>query len=235
MKVAVVVFPGSNCDADVAHAVEVTIGASVEMVWHASESLPAGTDLVILPGGFSYGDYLRCGAMAARSSIMKGVKRFASSGGLVLGICNGFQILTEAKMLRGVFLPNRTLSFICRPCTLRVERDDTPFTLRYKIGQVVHFPIAHHEGLYYLDKDELDALEKRRQVVFRYATPTGEATDEANPNGALNNIAGMVNEGGNVLGLIPHPERASEPVLGSVDGALMWQSISEWIKGGGAH
>ncbi len=232
MNVSVVVFPGSNCDQDAVRALASFSGRPVAQVWHGDPALPAATDLVILPGGFSDGDYLRTGAMAARSPIMEAVRRHAYEGGLVLGICNGFQILTEARLLPGALLPNKTLTFVCKPCTLRVERTDTPFTGAFRSNQVVQFPIAHHEGLFYLPEEELDELERRGQVVFRYASPEGSVAPEVSPNGSLRNIAGIVNERGNVLGLMPHPERASDPVLGGRDGLLVWQSVAGWIEGG---
>jgi phosphoribosylformylglycinamidine synthase len=172
--------------------------------------------------------------MAARSPIMNSVKEHASRGGLVLGICNGFQILTETKLLPGALLANKTLTFICKPCYLKIERTDTPFTLQYKDDQVVQFPIAHHEGLFFLQEGSLKEIEKNGQVVFRYCTPSGDVCDEGNPNGSLNNIAGIVNLQGNVMGLMPHPERASEAILGGADGAIMWNSIKTWLERKGA-
>jgi phosphoribosylformylglycinamidine synthase len=234
MQTSVVIFPGSNCDRDVIHAIGEITGTAVNPVWHKETSIPEGTDLVVIPGGFSYGDYLRCGAMAARSPIMNSVKEHASRGGLVLGICNGFQILTETKLLPGALLANKTLTFICKPCYLKIERTDTPFTLQYKDDQVVQFPIAHHEGLFFLQEGSLKEIEKNGQVVFRYCTPSGDVCDEGNPNGSLNNIAGIVNLQGNVMGLMPHPERASEAILGGADGAIMWNSIKTWLERKGA-
>ncbi|ADE57287.1 MULTISPECIES: phosphoribosylformylglycinamidine synthase subunit PurQ [Aminobacterium] len=230
MKACVVVFPGSNCDQDVVYALRHVVQATVETVWHKEKNLPANTDLVVLPGGYSYGDYLRTGAMAARSPIMDAIREYSEKGGLLLGICNGFQILTEAGLLPGVLLANKFLRFICSPCYLKVERNDTPFTLRYSKGQIVQFPIAHHEGLFYLPEEDLKVLEKNNQVVFRYASRDGEIAEQHNPNGALHHIAGITNEKGNILGLMPHPERASELLLGGDDGAVMWQSIKAWIK-----
>ena len=236
MQASIIVFPGSNCDRDVGHGLRSALGTDADFVWHTQTELPPGTDLVVLPGGFSYGDYLRCGAMAARSPIMGAVSRHAASGGLVLGICNGFQVLTESRLLPGALLANRTLRFICRPCTIRVERTDTPFTRTFREKQILHFPIAHYEGLYFLPGNELLALEKRRQVVFRYASTDGVADDSSNPNGALNNIAGIVNERGNVLGLMPHPERARDMLLGDAsgahaDGTDFWKGIRDWADG----
>lgn len=236
MKTAVVIFPGSNCDQDVIHSVGDTLGSEVNAVWHREERLPEGTDLVILPGGFSYGDYLRSGAMAARSPVMGAVREHAGQGGLVLGICNGFQILTESRLLPGVLLPNKTLSFICRPCFLSVKNTKTPFTGLFKNGQVVQFPIAHGDGLFFLPADELNDLEKRGGAVFRYVSPRGDEGDEWNPNGSVNNIAGIVNPRGNILGLMPHPERASEAILGGEDGRLFWRSVAFFLeKGGRGH
>lgn len=233
MNTAVIVFPGSNCDHDVMHAVAGSLGTKVRAVWHRETTLPEDTDFVILPGGFSFGDYLRCGAMAARSPIMKAVAEHGRCGGLLLGICNGFQILTESRLLPGALLPNRTLNFVCRPCFLRVESVSTPFTSLFSKGQVVQFPIAHGDGLYTLPEEELKALEDRAGVVFRYSDPDGLTGDDANPNGSANNIAGIVNERGNILGLMPHPERASEALTGGEDGRLFWRSILESFTKGG--
>lgn len=226
MKVAVVVFPGSNCDRDVVKAVKHVTGDVPKLVWHSDPTLPEGTDLVVLPGGFSYGDYLRCGAMAHTAPIMTDVRRHADRGGLVMGICNGFQILTEARMLPGALLVNRDLNFICRTVNLKVERTDTPFTEDYSLDQIIPIPIAHQEGRYHLPEEELKLLEKKGQVVFRYA---GE-----NPNGALNDIAGIVNEKANVLGMMPHPERYSDTLLGGDLGAPVWTSLKKWIERTGA-
>ena len=234
MRTAVVVFPGSNCDRDVGRAIlDMGLGP-VDMVWHDEESFHEhnGPELVVLPGGFSYGDYLRSGALSAKSRIMKAVRAHAESGGLVLGICNGFQILTEAGLLPGALLPNVNLRFICAPCHIRVERNNTPFTKSFKDGQIVQFPIAHHEGLYFLPPDELAALESRGQVVFRYSAPKSAASCDAgerfSPNGSLNGIAGVINERGNVLGLMPHPERATlKNLIRGTDGRIFWNSIGE--------
>ncbi len=230
MKTAVIIFPGSNCDQDVLYAVRNTLGTEVRAVWHGEREIPDGTDLVILPGGFSYGDYLRCGAMAARSPVMQAVIDHGRRGGLLLGICNGFQVLTETRLLPGALLTNRIPAFICRPCLLRVESTATPFTSMYAEGQVVQFPIAHADGRYTLPDDELKALEDRGGVVFRYCDGAGNVTEESNPNGAMNGIAGIVNEGGNILGLMPHPERASEAILGGVDGCAFWRSIFSTLQ-----
>jgi phosphoribosylformylglycinamidine synthase len=207
------------------------------MVWHDDDDFKShdGPDLVVLPGGFSYGDYLRSGALAAKSRIMKAVREHADSGGLLLGICNGFQILTEARLLPGTLMPNNNLRFICAPCHVRVERNDTPFTKAFKEGQVVQFPIAHHQGLYFLPPDDLSALESRGQVVFRYAAggkcaDCGDAGEAYSPNGSVNGIAGIINKRGNVLGLMPHPERSTlKNLIRGTDGRIFWQSLGEYF------
>jgi phosphoribosylformylglycinamidine synthase len=232
MKFAIVVFPGSNCDWDAYWAVRSVLGAEAEFVWHKEGSLPVGVDCVILPGGFSYGDYLRSGAIARFSPIMQAVIRFARAGGLVMGICNGFQILCEAGLLPGAFLRNRTLRFLCRQVWLRVERSDTAFTNRLAPGAVLRIPIAHGEGNYYVDPVTLRELEEHGQVVFRYCDAHGAVAEEANPNGSVGNIAGIVNREGNVLGMMPHPERACEALLGGTDGALVFQSIEHACRVG---
>lgn len=232
MKTAVVVFPGSNCDQDAVKAAGALPGSTAVTVWHKDSALPAGIDLVILPGGFSYGDYLRSGAMAANSTIMEAVKDYAAKGGLVLGICNGFQILTECRLLPGALLKNDCQHFVCKPVTLRVERADLPFTIDYKKGEVVTIPIAHGEGRYYIDPEGLKKLEGEGLVAFRYCDAAGNAVPESNPNGAMDNIAGIVNKRGNVLGLMPHPERYSDALLGGVDGAKFWTSVKRWLEGG---
>ena len=227
MKFGVVVFPGSNCDHDAFCAVRDALGEEAVFLWHESRDLQ-GSDVVILPGGFSYGDYLRTGAIARFAPVIEAVREFAEQGGLVLGICNGFQILLEAGMLPGAMLRNRGLQFICRPVHIRVENTDTPFTCACRPGQVLEVPIAHMEGNYYTDEVTLDELECNHRVVFRYATPAGEITDAANPNGSLRNIAGITNREGNVLGMMPHPERASDSLLGSRDGLLVFQSLVQF-------
>ena len=231
MKTAVVVFPGSNCDLDVVNAVRDTLKTEVLTVWHDSPELPEKTDLVILPGGFSYGDYLRCGAMASKSRIMDPIRKHAENGLPLLGICNGFQVLTESGFLPGAMLANRSLSFICDYCHIRVERNDTPFTCLYEKGQVLRIPIAHYEGLFFLPEEDLETLELEGRVIFRYCSPEGDTDERFAPNGSLHNIAGITNLAGNILGMMPHPERASEAILGSADGTAMWRSVKEWIEG----
>ncbi len=221
MKCGVVVFPGSNCDHDVYHVLKHVLDQEVTFLWHQASDL-RGCDLVVLPGGFSYGDYLRAGALAALSPVMAAVKRHAERGGLVVGICNGFQILLEAGLLPGAMRRNRDLRFLCRDVHLRVERADLPFTHRYASGQVVRMPVAHAEGNYEDSAEALDRLEANGQVVFRYAAPDGTLAPEANWNGSARAIAGICNEGGNVLGLMPHPERCSEEVLGNAGGLALF-------------
>ena len=224
MKFAVIVFPGSNCDHDAYHAARHVLGQDAEFIWHKESSL-AGADVVILPGGFSHGDYLRTGAIARFSPVMSAVSEFARAGGPVLGICNGFQILCEAGLLPGAMLRNRDLKFHCEYVRVRVEQADTPFTSRASAGQVLNLPVAHGEGNYYADPDVLAALEADRRVIFRYCDEHGQITDDANPNGAINSIAGICSEQRNVIGLMPHPERACEPVLGSGDGLVLFESL----------
>ena len=224
MRCGVVVFPGSNCDHDVYHVLKHVLEAEVSFLWHQDTSLKA-SDLVVLPGGFSYGDYLRAGALAALSPMMGAVREHAARGGLVLGICNGFQILLESGLLPGAMRRNRDLRFLCTDVHLRVERNDMPFTRNYRSGQVVRMPIAHAEGNYEDREEALDRLEDGRQVVFRYASPAGEVGEEWNPNGSARAIAGVCNAAGNVLGLMPHPERCSEEVLGSTDGLAVFASV----------
>jgi phosphoribosylformylglycinamidine synthase len=216
MKTAVIQFPGSNCDADALHAAQLLLDAEATFVWHTEPALPEGTELVFLPGGFSYGDHLRSGAIAARSPIMQAVKAHAEAGGYVLGVCNGFQVLTEAGLLPGALSRNKDLHFMCRPVHLRVENNATHFTSAYAQDQTIEVPIAHGEGNYYADAATIADLEAQGRVVFRY-------TD--NPNGSLNDIAGIINERGNVLGMMPHPERAVELLLGSEDGRGVFQSL----------
>ena len=208
-----------------ARALRLASGREPAMVWHAETSLPEGTDLVVMPGGFSYGDYLRCGAIAARAPVMDAVRAFASDGGLVLGVCNGFQILCESGLLPGVLMRNARLKFICHDVHLRVERSDTPFTRGYNAGQVIRVPVAHGEGNYEADEETLKRLEGEGRVLYRYCSPEGVVDERSNINGAAQSIAGIVNERGNVLGLMPHPDRAFEPELGSADGAILFQSV----------
>jgi phosphoribosylformylglycinamidine synthase len=224
MKFAVIVFPGSNCDHDAYHAAKHVLGADAEFVWHKDATLK-GADVVVLPGGFAHGDYLRTGAIARFSPIMSEVKRFAAAGGPVLGICNGFQVLTEAGLLPGALLRNRSMKFQCEQVHVRVEHTDTPFTRAARKGQVLQLPIAHGEGNFYAEPEVLERLEKNRQVIFRYTTAAGEVTPGANPTGSLNNIAGLCNETRNVVGLMPHPERACELALGSADGLVVLESV----------
>jgi phosphoribosylformylglycinamidine synthase len=223
MKFAVVVFPGSNCDHDAHYAVEHVLGQDAELVWHKDTCLK-GADVVILPGGFAHGDYLRTGAIARFSPIMQEVTRFAEAGGPVLGICNGFQVLLEAGLLPGAMLRNTSLHFRCEHVHVRVERTDTPFTVACGPSQRLRIPIAHGEGNYYAPPEVVERLERNGQVVFRYVDSRGEVTPEANPNGSVNNIAGICNEARNVVGLMPHPERACELAVGSADGLVLFES-----------
>jgi phosphoribosylformylglycinamidine synthase len=224
MNIGVVVFPGSNCDRDALHVASLLEDSRSVALWHKDTSLPANLDCIILPGGFSYGDYLRCGAIARFSPVMQEVVRFAERGGYVMGICNGFQILAEAGLLEGALLRNTNLSFICRDVFLRVERTDTAFTSAIK-QSVVRMPIAHGEGNYFADEDTIQALEDEGRILFRYTDAEGKTTPEANPNGSLNNIAGIMNKRGNVFGMMPHPERASDAVLGNTDGLGIFASL----------
>jgi len=228
VKIGVIVFPGSNCDHDAQYASETMMGQDARMIWHKESSI-GDVDVVILPGGFSYGDYLRCGAIARFSPVMKDVVRFANNGGLVIGICNGFQVLTEAGLLPGVLLRNKSLLFICKYLHLRVENANTKFTHQCGSGEILEIPIAHGEGNYFTDPDTLKRLEDNQQVVFRYCERSGKITDDANPNGSLNNIAGIINETGNVLGMMPHPERASDPVLKHTDGRKIFASMIQSV------
>jgi phosphoribosylformylglycinamidine synthase len=224
MNFAVLRFPGSNCDQDCVYALNAIPGASADYVWHKDSSL-AGFDAVVIPGGFSYGDYLRCGAIARFSPIMNSLKEFAESGGPVIGICNGFQILCESGLLPGALVRNRDLHFVCEHVSLRVERDDSLFTNAARTGQILNIPIAHGEGCYFADDETLDRLRANGQVLLRYCDGQGHPSVEANPNGSRDNIAGIRNEAGNVFGLMPHPERACDPLLGSTDGLAIFQSI----------
>ncbi len=224
VRFGVIVFPGSNCDHDAHYVAGSILGQEALFIWHKESSI-GDLDVVIVPGGFSYGDYLRCGAIARFSPVMKDVVRFATNGGLVLGICNGFQILTEAGLLPGVLLRNASLKFVCKDVHLKVERADLPWTNRCSSGQILRVPIAHGDGNYFAEEETIRRVEGNGQVVFRYAEPDGRLTDAANPNGSINNIAGIVNDRGNVLGLMPHPERASDPTLGATDGRFVFDSI----------
>ncbi|HEY9625009.1 MAG TPA: phosphoribosylformylglycinamidine synthase subunit PurQ [Crinalium sp.] len=224
MKFGVIVFPGSNCDRDVAMVTRDLLGQPTRMVWHEESDL-SDLDVVIIPGGFSYGDYLRCGAIARFSPAMQATIQHAEQGKPVLGICNGFQVLTEVGLLPGALVRNQGLHFICDRVPLRVERNDLPWTQGYQNEEVVTIPIAHGEGCYYADPDTLAALEDNQQVIFRYCTPDGSVTSSSNPNGSLNNIAGICNRSGNVLGMMPHPERASDPALGFTDGIKLFEGL----------
>ena len=224
MKFGVLVFPGSNCDHDSYHVIAELARQPVTFLWHDSESLE-GCDAIIVPGGFAYGDYLRTGAIARFSPVMQSVKKFAAEGGPVLGICNGFQILCESGLLPGALLRNAGLKYICKQVYLRTETTDSPFTQILKKGEVVKIPIGHMEGNYFCDAATLDALRNEDRIAFRYATPEGAITADANPNGSLDNIAGILNEGRNVLGMMPHPDRSSEAMLGSADGWKIFQSL----------
>lgn len=223
MKFGVVVFPGSNCDHDCYHVLKHVMAQEVEFIWHKSTALK-GFDCLVLPGGFSYGDYLRCGAIAKFSPIVKEIRSFAEHGGLVIGICNGFQILVEAGLLPGALMRNRALRFICKDVHLRVENSGSPFTAGVD-KTVLKIPIAHADGNYYADAGTLNGLEENRQIVFRYSDEKGEVTDASNPNGSLNNIAGITNKKKNVLGMMPHPERCAEAILGNADGKMIFESV----------
>jgi phosphoribosylformylglycinamidine synthase subunit PurQ / glutaminase len=229
MKFGVVTFPGSNCDYDAYSAIKHVMGEEVEFLWHKSADL-LGSDIVILPGGFSYGDYLRGGAIAKFSPIMEKVIKFANSGGMVMGICNGFQILTECELLPGALMRNSHLRFSCKYIYLKVESNQSPYTCNCNVGDVLKIPIAHGEGNFYHFDGEIENLEKNGQVIFRYCDKDGNKTKEANPNGSINNIGGICNKEGNVIGLMPHPERAVEEILGSTDGLKILESIIASLK-----
>ena len=224
MKFGVLVFPGSNCDQDTYHVVQDVVGQPVTFLWHESSELE-NCDAILVPGGFAYGDYLRTGAIAHFAPIMQAVKKFAGSGGLVLGICNGFQILAESGLLPGALMRNAGLKYICRQVHLRTEITDSPFTSQLREGEVLKIPIGHMEGNYFCDTATLQMLEKDRRIAFRYSTASGEISSEANPNGSLGNIAGILSQGRNVLGMMPHPDRSSEAMLGSADGLKIFQSM----------
>jgi phosphoribosylformylglycinamidine synthase I len=225
MKFGVIVFPGSNCDHDSYYAAITSTGQQATMLWHDSHDLE-NCDAIVIPGGFAYGDYLRTGAIARFAPIMQQVSKFAAAGGQVIGICNGFQILCEAGLLPGALMRNSGLRYICKFVNIRVENTDTPFTNACKPGEVLRIPIGHMEGNYYCDEQTLQSLQKQNRIVFRYSTSDGKITAEANPNGSLDNIAGICNEGRNVLGMMPHPDRSSDPLLGSSDGAKIFKSMA---------
>lgn len=224
MKFGVLVFPGSNCDRDIVWVTQGLLNQPTRMIWHEESDL-SDIDVVVVPGGFSYGDYLRCGAIARFSPVMRSTIEHANAGKLVLGICNGFQVLTEAGLLPGALVRNRDLHFICDRVPLRVERNDLVWTQNYEKGQVIEIPIAHGEGSYYADADTLKSIEDHDQILFRYCDPKGNLTPESNPNGSLNHIAGICNRQGNVLGMMPHPERSSDRALGCIDGLALFESI----------
>ncbi len=230
MRSAVIVFPGSNCDRDMAVALTRAAGRPAEMVWHKDAALPDGLDLVALPGGFSFGDYLRCGAIAARSPVMRAVVEFARRGGLVLGVCNGFQVLLETGLLPGALMRNRTLRFVCRDTHLAVETTESPFTRAYGNRRVVTMPVAHHDGAYVAEPETLDRLEAEGRVAFRYTDARGEPAAAANPNGSARNIAGVLSANRRVLGIMPHPERRADPALGGTDGAILFESLSAALE-----
>lgn len=232
MKIAVLVFPGSNCDHDAYHALRHVLAADAHFVWHKEDRL-TGFDAVVIPGGFTYGDYLRTGAMAKLSPVMGAVRRFAAGGGPVIGICNGFQILLEAGLLPGAMIANDSLKFICDYVYIRNETSSTPFTGEIPSNSVLRIPIAHYQGNYYADRETLASLEADGQVVFRYCDAAGNVSAEANPNGSVGNIAGICNAGRNVLGMMPHPERCSEEELGSADGRRLFTSMLRWLEAKG--
>ena len=230
MKSAVIVFPGSNCDRDLAVALEDISGRPAEMVWHKDAELPSELDMVAIPGGFSFGDYLRCGAIAARSPIMRAVVDFAKAGGLVLGVCNGFQILIEAGLLPGALMRNQTLKFVCRDVHLSVETLRSPFTAAYGNQRLIRVPVAHHDGCYVADEDLVARLGAEERIAFRYVDAEGQSTPEANPNGSVSNIAGILSENRRVLGMMPHPERLADPALGGTDGCSLFQSLCDAVS-----
>jgi phosphoribosylformylglycinamidine synthase subunit PurQ / glutaminase len=233
MKFGVIIFPGSNCDYDAFWTIQQVAKQPATFLWHESHDLE-NCDAIIVPGGFAFGDYLRTGAIAKFSPVMESVRRFADGGGLVLGICNGFQILCEAGLLPGALLRNTGLKYVCKPVDVRVENAATPFTSTCLQGEVLTIPVGHMEGNYFCDQATLDALRREDRIVFRYATPEGEISPVANPNGSLDNIAGICSAGGNVLGMMPHPERASEPELGGIDGMKIFHSMVGAIAGASA-
>ncbi len=228
MRAAVIVFPGSNCDRDIAIALQQSTGKPTKMVWHQDTDIP-DVDLIAVPGGFSYGDYLRCGAMAAHSPVMREVKRRVEKGVRVLAVCNGFQIVTEAGLLPGVLMRNRNLKYICKDVHLKVEDSQSAFTAKYKVGDVIRIPIGHAEGNYFADEETLERLESEGRVAFRYCTPNGDVTADANPNGSQHNIAGVFNASRTVLGMMPHPERLADPKLGGNDGRAVFDALVETL------
>ncbi|MDP6735104.1 MAG: phosphoribosylformylglycinamidine synthase subunit PurQ [Nitrospinaceae bacterium] len=232
MNCGVVVFPGSNCDHDCLHVLKHVFKLHTEWIWHKGGQDLSRFDLIVLPGGFSYGDYLRAGAIARFSTVMKEVISFAESGGKVLGICNGFQILVESGLLPGALMQNHSRKFICKTVSVRVENAQTPFTQKCAERSVLNIPIAHHQGGYFIDPEELHRLEENGQVVLRYCGPAGEVTDEFNPNGSVGNIAGIINAGGNVMGMMPHPERCADPAWPNLDGQLIFKSILHSCQNG---
>jgi len=230
MRFGVVVFPGSNCDQDCYYVIKEVLNQEVQYIWHKDTKL-GEFDCIVLPGGFSYGDYLRAGAIARFSPIMNQICEYAGKGKAVIGICNGFQILLEAGLLPGAMVRNKNLHFICKYLYIRTENNETPFTNLCRKKQILRMPIAHNEGNYYIDKSGLEQLEKNRQILFRYASREGKIDEISNPNGAVDNIAGIMNKEGNILGMMPHPERSSEEVLGSKDGLLVFKSVVKWLEG----
>lgn len=231
MNFGVIVFPGSNCDRDVVLVTSQLLGQPTRMIWHQDTDI-SDIDVIVIPGGFSYGDYLRCGAIARFSPVISSVIDHAKAGKFVLGICNGFQVLTEVGLLPGALIRNRDLHFICDRVPLKVERNDLPWTQGYSSGEIITLPVAHGEGRYYGSEDTLKALEDNQQVLFRYCSATGEVNPESNPNGSLNNIAGIVNRQGNVLGMMPHPERAADSMLGATDGKILFEGLLQLVSVG---
>ena len=229
MEISVIVFPGSNCDRDIAVSLKKVFKRNPKMVWHKEQTLPK-SDLIVLPGGFSYGDYLRCGSMAANSPIMSEIIKCGKSGTFIIGICNGFQILTETNLLPGTLIRNKDLSFICKNLPLKVENSKSRFTHKYSANEIIEIPVAHNEGNYFADQKTINNIEDKDLVAFRYCNKDGIVNDETNPNGSKNNIAGIINEQGNILGMMPHPERASDKVAGLIDGEKFFISILESIQ-----